>query len=89
VVKDGVAKVFTRNGNDAETYFPKLLTKATWIECEEAIVDGEVVAIGEDGTPDFSLLQEVSGGQSGRFVYQANQFGFQGAFYFARVNVAF
>jgi bifunctional non-homologous end joining protein LigD len=71
VVRDGVAKTFTRNGNDAETYFPKLLTKATWIDAREAIVDGEVVAIGEDGLPSFNLLQEATGGASTRFVYQA------------------
>jgi bifunctional non-homologous end joining protein LigD len=71
VVRDGTAKVFTRNGNDAETYFPKLLTKATWIDAREAIVDGEVVAIGDDGMPDFSLLQELTTAQSGRLVYQA------------------
>jgi bifunctional non-homologous end joining protein LigD len=71
VVKDGTAKIFTRNGNDGETYFPKLLTNATWIEAGEAIVDGEVVAIGEDGMPDFSLLQELTTAQSGRLVYQA------------------
>jgi bifunctional non-homologous end joining protein LigD len=71
VVRDGTAKTFTRNGNDAEAYFPKLLTKATWIDAREAIVDGEVVAIGEDGLPDFSLLQEATGGASTRFVYQA------------------
>jgi bifunctional non-homologous end joining protein LigD len=71
VVSNGMARVFTRNGNDAETYFPKLLTKATWIDAREAIVDGEVVAIGEDGLPDFSLLQEATGGASTRFVYQA------------------
>ncbi|HTK44791.1 MAG TPA: non-homologous end-joining DNA ligase [Patescibacteria group bacterium] len=71
VVKDGTARIYTRNGNDGETYFPKLLTKATWIEAQEAIVDGEVVAIGEDGLPDFSLLQEATGGASTRFVYQA------------------
>ncbi len=71
VVKDGTARVYTRNGNDGETYFPKLLTKATWIEALEAIVDGEVVAIGADGLPDFSLLQEATGGASTRFVYQA------------------
>jgi bifunctional non-homologous end joining protein LigD len=70
VVRDGTARVYTRNGNDAETYFPKLLTTATWIEAQEAIVDGEVVAIGADGLPDFSLLQEVTRGQSTRFVYQ-------------------
>ncbi|MES1239439.1 MAG: non-homologous end-joining DNA ligase, partial [Chloroflexota bacterium] len=71
VVSNGTAKIYTRNGNDAETYFPKLLTKATWIDAREAIVDGEVVAIGEDGRPDFSLLQEATGGGSTRFVYQA------------------
>ncbi len=71
VIRDGTARVYTRNGNDAETYFPKLLTTATWIDAEEAIVDGEVVAIGADGLPDFSLLQEASRGQSTRFVYQA------------------
>ncbi len=70
VVKDGTARIYTRNGNDGEAYFPKLLTKATWIDAKEAIVDGEVVAIGEDGLPDFSLLQEATGGASTRFVYQ-------------------
>ena len=72
VVKDGTARIYTRNGNDGETYFPKLLTKATWIEAKEAIVDGEVVAIGEDGLPDFSLLQELTTAASPtRLVYQA------------------
>ena len=70
VVQDGTARIYTRNGNDGETYFPKLLTKATWIDAQEAIVDGEVIAVGEDGLPDFSLLQEATGGQSTRFVYQ-------------------
>ena len=70
VVRDGTARIFTRNGNDGETYFPRLLTKATWIEAQEAIVDGEVVAIGEDGLPDFSLLQELTTAQSTRLVYQ-------------------
>ena len=36
VVKDGEARIYTRNGNDGETYFPKLLTKATWIDAQEA-----------------------------------------------------
>jgi bifunctional non-homologous end joining protein LigD len=71
VVKDGRARIYTRNGKDGETYFPKLLTTATWIEAGEAIVDGEVVAIGADGMPDFSLLQELTTAQSGQLVYQA------------------
>lgn len=58
VVRDGRAKLWTRNLRDAETYFPGLLTPPTWIDAREAIVDGEVVALDEDGLPDFSLLQE-------------------------------
>ncbi len=75
VVRDGKVSLFTRNGHDAEVYFPRLLTPATWIEAREAIVDGEVVALDERGRPDFSLLQErISAGRGGRpvaLVFQA------------------
>ncbi|HLX35676.1 MAG TPA: DNA ligase D [Candidatus Limnocylindrales bacterium] len=70
VVRDGTARIFTRNGNDGETYFPGLLTRATWIDATDAVVDGEVVAIGEDGLSDFSLLQELTTNSSTRLVYQ-------------------
>ena len=69
VVRDGTVRLFTRRGNDAETYFPKLLTPPTWIEAREAIVDGEVVALDEQGRPDFSLLQErITSYRTGRSV---------------------
>jgi bifunctional non-homologous end joining protein LigD len=71
VVRNGAAKTFTRHGKDGETYFPKLLSPATWIDATEAIVDGEVVALGEDGLPSFSSLQELTGTQSPHLVYQA------------------
>jgi bifunctional non-homologous end joining protein LigD len=71
VVHDGKAKLFTRNGKDGETYFPGLLTPATWINAEQAIVDGEVVALDDAGMPDFGLLQELTGGRSPKLVYQA------------------
>ncbi len=76
VVRDGTVDLFTRNGNDASAYFPRLLAPPTWIEAREAIVDGEVVALDESGRPDFSLLQErISEARSGRsappFVFQA------------------
>ncbi len=75
VVHDGTVELFTRNGNDAAAYFPRLLTPPTWIDARGAIVDGEVVALDEAGRPDFSLLQErISEGRSGRtavpLVYQ-------------------
>jgi bifunctional non-homologous end joining protein LigD len=75
VLRDGTVALFTRNGNDASTYFPRLLTPATWIDAREAIVDGEVVALDDAGRPEFSLLQErITAGRSGRsvtLVYQA------------------
>ncbi|MBA2718384.1 MAG: DNA ligase D [Chloroflexi bacterium] len=58
VVRDGIVKLWTRSLKDAETYFPNLLSPPTWIDAGEAIVDGEVVALDDEGRPDFSLLQE-------------------------------
>jgi bifunctional non-homologous end joining protein LigD len=71
VVRDGKVRTYTRNGNEGEAYFPGLLNPPTWIDATEAIVDGEVVALDDAGRPDFSLLQELTGTPSGRFVYQA------------------
>ena len=53
IVNDGVVRTYTRRGLDGATYFPGLLAPATWIAAEQAIVDGEVVALDEDGAPDF------------------------------------
>jgi len=81
VIRDGTVKLWTRNLKDAETYFPHLLSPPTWIDAREAIVDGEVVALDEEGRPDFSLLQErisqrrgsatANGPAPGPLVYQA------------------
>jgi bifunctional non-homologous end joining protein LigD len=73
VVDGGKARVWTRNLNDAAAYFPKLLANpARWIEAEQAIVDGEVVALDEHGVPDFSLLQTKLGDkQATGLAYQA------------------
>ena len=75
VVRDGVVRTFTRNGNDAQDYFPGLLDPPTWIAARDAIVDGEVVALDATGKPDFSLLQERistarAGQRSAGLVYQ-------------------
>jgi bifunctional non-homologous end joining protein LigD len=79
IVDDGTVRMYTRRGLDGATYFPGLLTPATWIAARQAIVDGEVVALEEDGAPDFGLLQEaISGlrsrgagkGPAPRLVYQ-------------------
>ena len=59
-----------------EGYFGPFLTPPTWIDAREAIVDGEVIAFGRDGEPDFALLQErirrrkVENPATGGLVYQ-------------------
>jgi bifunctional non-homologous end joining protein LigD len=78
VVRDGNVRLWTRRGNAAETYFGPLLSPPSWIDAKQAIVDGEVVAVDDDGVPDFGLLQErISAIRAGRseggrgLVYQA------------------
>jgi bifunctional non-homologous end joining protein LigD len=61
VVRDGQARIWTRRRVDAATYFPDLAGRADWIEANEAIIDGEVVALDPEGRPDFSLLQDRTG----------------------------
>jgi DNA ligase D-like protein (predicted ligase)/DNA ligase D-like protein (predicted polymerase)/DNA ligase D-like protein (predicted 3'-phosphoesterase) len=67
VVEGGRARLWTRNKQDAATYFPDLADLApTWIRADNAILDGEVVALDEAGKPSFALLQERAGPLRGR-----------------------
>ena len=66
VIRDGRAKLWTRNQQDAARYFPELAGPADWLEARDAIVDGEVVALDEAGRPSFSLLQDRTGIRTGR-----------------------
>ena len=66
VVDDGRVRLWTRNKQDAARYFPDLAAAApTWLAARRAIVDGEVVALNDDGRPEFGLLQDRAG--MGRF----------------------
>jgi bifunctional non-homologous end joining protein LigD len=57
VVRDGEVRVWTRGRQDARMYFGPLLAGPGWIDAQQAIVDGEVVALDDDGRSDFALLQ--------------------------------
>jgi bifunctional non-homologous end joining protein LigD len=66
VVSGDRVRLWTRNRQDASRYFPELAAASGWIEAREAIVDGEVVALDEEGRPRFSLLQDRTGIRTGR-----------------------
>jgi bifunctional non-homologous end joining protein LigD len=67
VVDRGKVKMWTRNRQDAGRYFPDLAAAPpAWIRAESAIVDGEVVALDEEGNPSFQLLQARAGPLRGR-----------------------
>jgi bifunctional non-homologous end joining protein LigD len=63
-VRDGAVKVLTRRGNDWTNRFRKIAADAWHINAGSAIIDGEVVVPAEDGTTDFSVLQNELRGRS-------------------------
>jgi bifunctional non-homologous end joining protein LigD len=64
-------KVFTRRGNDWTKRFRKIANDAYLIDAGSAILDGEVVVPGANGTTDFSVLQNELKGNSDKLVMVA------------------
>ncbi|MFN8026137.1 MAG: non-homologous end-joining DNA ligase [Acidimicrobiia bacterium] len=56
IVHRGRLTVISRAGNDATERFPELAGLPDALGCD-AVLDGEVVALGPDGAPSFELLQ--------------------------------
>ena len=56
-VAGGKVEAVSRNGNDAAARFPELQGLPKALGRTEAILDGELVVLGEGGRPDFGLLQ--------------------------------
>jgi bifunctional non-homologous end joining protein LigD len=64
-------KIFTRRGNDWTNRFRKVADEAWHIAARSAIIDGEIVAPAENGTTDFSVLQNELKGRSKKIVMVA------------------
>ncbi|WP_030541471.1 DNA ligase D [Sphingobium sp. DC-2] len=56
-------QIFTRTGLDWTNRFSSLAAEVAALDLPPALIDGEVVAMGPDGNPDFSTLQRVLKGE--------------------------
>ena len=64
-IENGKARLVSRNQNDLTPRYPELKDMASAIKAKNAILDGEVVALDEDGRASFSLMQQRTGFRPG------------------------
>ena len=60
-INDGRARLVSRNQNELTGEFPEIAEAMQDLPVENAILDGEVVALDEEGRPSFSLMQQRTG----------------------------
>lgn len=54
-------RMVSRNQNEQTNEFPELHVIADQLDCETCIIDGEIVALDENGRASFSMMQQRSG----------------------------
>ncbi len=59
-IKDGSVRLVSRNQNDLTGQYPELHQLPKFVKAITAILDGEVVALDEQGRASFSLMQQTS-----------------------------
>lgn len=64
-INDGRVRLLSRNQNDLTSAYPELQSIAKQITLREAVIDGEVVALDEQGRSSFSLMQQRTGVSDG------------------------
>ena len=65
-IENGRVRLVSRNQNDLTAQFPELGRLPQFLKAESAILDGEIVALDEEGRPSFSLMQQRTGFQPGK-----------------------
>jgi bifunctional non-homologous end joining protein LigD len=64
-LEGGKVRLVSRNQNDLTTRYPELKDMAQLIKAKTAILDGEVVALDDEGKASFSLMQQRTGFRPG------------------------
>ena len=61
----GSTRLVSRNQNDLTAAYPELHAIGDYVKARNAILDGEIVALDEEGRPSFGLMQQRTGIGSG------------------------
>jgi bifunctional non-homologous end joining protein LigD len=64
-IDDAIARLMSRSQNDLTAQFRELGSLPKFVNAKRAILDGEIVALDDEGRPSFSLMQQRTGFQSG------------------------
>jgi len=64
-VEKGKVRLVSRNQNEFTPEFPELQEIASRVNAKQAVLDGEIVALDEQGRPSFSMMQQRSGLKTG------------------------
>ena len=64
-IADGKVKLVSRNQNDLTGKYPELQEISKLLRAKNAVLDGEIVALDEQGRPSFSLMQQRAGFRTG------------------------
>ena len=65
-IEDGRVRLVSRTQNDFTAQFRELSGMPQFVSAERAVLDGEIVALDEEGRPSFSLMQQRTGFQAGK-----------------------
>src|SRR5271170_7161532 len=64
-IEDGKLRLVSRNQNELTERFPELKDLPKFIKAKDAILDGEVVALDDEGRASFTLMQQRTGFRPG------------------------
>jgi bifunctional non-homologous end joining protein LigD len=64
-IENGNVRLVSRNQNELTARYPELKNLPSFVKAKSAILDGEVVALDEQGRASFSLMQQRTGFRHG------------------------
>jgi bifunctional non-homologous end joining protein LigD len=60
-IEGGTVRLVSRNQNVLTPQYPELIALPKFVSAKTAVLDGEVVALDDEGRPSFSLMQQRTG----------------------------